>query len=792
MSLTCPITHEPFVDPVIDPEGNTYERAAIVEWVLQHGTSPVTRAALTVDQLVPNRILRGDDAPPPPPPQPEPTVTTSAPAGVARPLSAGLVAVHNGAGLLHICATPPDALERAPLDIALAIDVSYSMQAAASIKTAGDGPAEDDGLSMLDIVKHAVATVTAVLGENDRLSLVAFDTTATVELPLTRMDAAGKAKAKAANGSLHVRGSTNIWDAIKVSLDTLREAEGDGNTGAAEPGTERVATVLLLTDGVPNVEPPRGHVPMLERYYDTHGRVASLSTFGFGYNVDSELLSGLAAAGTGSFAFIPDASFVGTIFVNAISNLLSTMITGAELLVEAEGGALVQGAHGSLDRKLNGLAAGLTSTSWGAVVPLGAVQYGQSRDVVLRVEVPPGASFRCVLKAHGRELAVAESRQLDADAGEAIALARHAARQDFIAEVGAVTGLRASPRDEVLTGVRDALKALAGSIREGGALPASPELSALLDDIEGEASQALRPQFFDKWGQDYLSSLRFAHALQARNNFKDPGVQVYGGALFEKMQDAADDLFMSLPPPTPTRDVSTYGNSGGGGGGSSASRPQVSMASYNSRSGPCFDGGCRVSMDGGAEKAVRDVVAGDAVRGGARVACVVKTVMPAGRAELVELPGGLLVTPWHPVRDRASGDWRFPYHLAAGKVEARPCGAVYSFLLEGGAPEMRIDGTDCVTLGHGIELDPVATHPFFGSAMKVARALSELRGWNEGRVVLGPGPSIRRNGRGEVVGFVQAENSWVAAAAAVVRPVLVPPPPPSLGVDTSPPPVRCM
>ena len=40
------------IDPVIDPEGNSYEKEAIIEWLSRSQTSPVTRTRLTVDQLV--------------------------------------------------------------------------------------------------------------------------------------------------------------------------------------------------------------------------------------------------------------------------------------------------------------------------------------------------------------------------------------------------------------------------------------------------------------------------------------------------------------------------------------------------------------------------------------------------------------------------------------------------------------------------------------------------------------------------------------------------------------------
>jgi hypothetical protein len=54
---TCPITREPFKIPVMDPDGYTYERSAIVKWVTRNGTSPMTREPLRVHQLIPNRFV---------------------------------------------------------------------------------------------------------------------------------------------------------------------------------------------------------------------------------------------------------------------------------------------------------------------------------------------------------------------------------------------------------------------------------------------------------------------------------------------------------------------------------------------------------------------------------------------------------------------------------------------------------------------------------------------------------------------------------------------------------------
>ena len=45
-------------DPVSTPQGHTFEREAISEWVRVKGTCPLTREALSLGDLTPNRALR--------------------------------------------------------------------------------------------------------------------------------------------------------------------------------------------------------------------------------------------------------------------------------------------------------------------------------------------------------------------------------------------------------------------------------------------------------------------------------------------------------------------------------------------------------------------------------------------------------------------------------------------------------------------------------------------------------------------------------------------------------------
>lgn len=56
--LLCPITLELFHDPVIANDGHVYEREAIVRWILEKGTSPLTREPLNINDLQPDDYLR--------------------------------------------------------------------------------------------------------------------------------------------------------------------------------------------------------------------------------------------------------------------------------------------------------------------------------------------------------------------------------------------------------------------------------------------------------------------------------------------------------------------------------------------------------------------------------------------------------------------------------------------------------------------------------------------------------------------------------------------------------------
>lgn len=162
--------------------------------------------------------------------------------------------------------------------------------------------------------------------------------------------------------------------------------------------------------------------------------------------------------------------------------------------------------------------------------------------------------------------------------GEPERVAAAAFRLGAVEKLQQVVALRGKVRSDAAAQAEstELIETFIRTIRDS---PASGNEAAqtLLEDLEGQVTEALsRDDWFNRWGRHYLPSLARAHQLQQCNNFKDPGVQGYGGELFAGLRDEADDLFVSLPPPKPSRPA---GRAGG------AAAAPISMQTYHNCGG---------------------------------------------------------------------------------------------------------------------------------------------------------------------------------------------------------------
>lgn len=647
-SMNCPITLCPMQDPVKAPDGHTYERSAIVRAIEASGMSPLTREPMRVDQLVTDFTLKKliDEIS---------GAATEEAHYKDPPITAG---VNHHGNVAHLTLSTEDGAASCN-NIAFVVDISGSMNT--EVKTSGG---ESDGFNILDVVKHGINTCMLGMRPSDKACIIAYSTRARVAMPLRRMDKGGKGIAKIKLAMLEPENSTNIWEGIQLAIEQLTSG----------------GTIFLLTDGQPNVRPNRGEVFELKKALDGRDDI-TLNTYGFGYNLDSQLLFDLARATGGSYGFIPDIGLVGTVFVHAMANLRTMTQRSLTLSIETDGTINLPEFE---------------KIGWGYRYHIGRLHMGQQRDIFIECDQP----FE--LSIEGVEIQ-SSNASLDNIVRQKVALGIMQCHQ-----LAKASYEKANAQ----------LNALLTDITQTG----------LIEDLTGQVREAVQPEAYRKWGRHYLPSLFLAHWTQHCNNFLDKGIQHYGGATFQQTRDELDELFNNMPAPKPThrelvleRCRST---------GRAAPARASTMRSYNTSAGPCFDGNCQVLMQNNRTKSVRDIVKGDVVQtptGCAKVRCVVKTICKDSMCELVRL-GRLIVTPWHPIKRNR---WVFPIQLA--KSETLACEAVYSFLLEENAVSMVIEGEECITLAHGIQDDDVAEHAFYGTHAVVSE-LKTFGGYQEGLV----------------------------------------------------------
>merc|ERR1719456_1569331 len=113
------------------------------------------------------------------------------------------------------------------------------MSTEAMVQTEG-GASTGHGLSVLDIVKHALKTIIRNLESTDRLALVAYSNDAKTIFGATMMDETGRATTEAKLEELIPEGMTNLWDGLKNGMELLKAAQAPG----------RLQHIMLFTDGL--------------------------------------------------------------------------------------------------------------------------------------------------------------------------------------------------------------------------------------------------------------------------------------------------------------------------------------------------------------------------------------------------------------------------------------------------------------------------------------------------------------------------------------------------------------
>jgi hypothetical protein len=233
-------------------------------------------------------------------------------------------------------------------------------------------------------------------------------------------------------------------------------------------------------------------------------------------------------------------------------------------------------------------------------------------------------------------------------------------------------------------------------------------------------------------------------------NFKDVGLQDYGGSVFHANVAKGDETFALLPamekrlmPAPPIANSSTNSIN------TAPRYAPIDFGAFHNRGGSCFAGECKVLLSDGTRKRIDAVRRGDVLWTSTGPAAVRYAIEfnSKNKSQLMTQIGSLWITPWHPILNNSA--WLFPSDMFG--YTDRLVSKVYNFVLDSGHI-IDVEGTLCCTLAHEFKGD-VIEHEFFGT-QKCVDSLRSLPGFAEGRPVFKNCVSIK-NAEGLISGWVE-------------------------------------
>ncbi|KAM1069171.1 hypothetical protein EV1_001037 [Malus domestica] len=289
---------------------------------------------------------------------------------------------------------------RAPVDLVTVLDTSGSM--------AG---------TKLALLKRAMGFVIQNLGSNDRLSVIAFSSTARRLFPLRRMTDTGRQQALQAVNSLVANGGTNIAEGLRKGGKVLEDRRGKNP----------VANIILLSDGQdtytvsgsgPNQSQPNYQLllPLSIHHSDNTGFQIPVHAFGFGADHDASSMHSISEISGGTFSFIETEAVIQDAFAQCIGGLLSVVVQELQVVVECVNTSLRFGSvkAGSYPSRVMG-------DGRKGVIDVGDMYADEERDFLVSVNVPTEScsnltsliKVRCIYKDPlNKETATIESEEV--------------------------------------------------------------------------------------------------------------------------------------------------------------------------------------------------------------------------------------------------------------------------------------------------------------------------------------------------------------------------------------------
>lgn len=302
-------------------------------------------------------------------------------------------AEHTFHAMATVTAAKAEEDERPPMQITAVLDQSTSMI----------------GEKFHSVKETMIFFAEKGLREEDTFSIVTYGEDSEVVLAPTRMDHDGVKKATNVIRKLQTKGRTNLSGGL---LEGISQITGQ----AAVPGMVRA--VLLCTDGQANLGIQDTEGIVKAAVGAVGGNSVKIHTFGFGTEVNENMLLKIAESFDGSYFFVNGAEDIPAAFGAALGSLSSVVAQNAKLTLSYDSDVAALKVLGAYTKTVDASAKTVT-------VSLGDLYSQDKKDIVLEMTLVkkawPDAESKPVMSAAVSFFDVAENGFLKSAASLGIA-----------------------------------------------------------------------------------------------------------------------------------------------------------------------------------------------------------------------------------------------------------------------------------------------------------------------------------------------------------------------------------
>ncbi|KAI3748234.1 hypothetical protein L6452_11188 [Arctium lappa] len=258
---------------------------------------------------------------------------------------------------------------RAPIDLVTVLDISGSMTG-----------------TKIALLKQAMGFVVQNLGPLDRLSVIAFSSSARRLFPLRRMTDNGKQESLQIINSLVANGGTNIAEGLRKGAKVMTDRKFKNP----------VSSLILLSDGqdtYTSISPRKAGsktdyqtlLPssMQTKKDENAALRIPIHTFGFGMDHDASAMHFISEHSGGMFSFIETENVIQDAFAQCIGGLLSVVVQELRVEVECVHPVLQLGSI-----KAGSYKVGMDTDGRSGFIEVGDLYAEEERDFLVAINIP--------------------------------------------------------------------------------------------------------------------------------------------------------------------------------------------------------------------------------------------------------------------------------------------------------------------------------------------------------------------------------------------------------------------